>query len=73
MNTGDISSRIKRPGREVDRSPPSSAEVKNGGAIYPFPHTSSWRGAQLIKHTDSFTFYHTKLLVKLMHLMASVR
>jgi hypothetical protein len=36
---------VKGPGREVDHSPPSSAEVKNGGAISPFPHTSSWRSA----------------------------
>jgi hypothetical protein len=28
----------KRPGREADHSPPSSAEVKSGGAITPLPH-----------------------------------
>jgi hypothetical protein len=32
---------VKRPGPEADHSPPSSAEVKNGGAISPLPHTSS--------------------------------
>jgi hypothetical protein len=26
-----------------DHSPPSSAEIKNGGTIHPLPHTSSWR------------------------------
>jgi hypothetical protein len=31
--------------READHSPPSSAEVKNDGAIPPLPHTPSWRGA----------------------------
>jgi hypothetical protein len=31
------------PGYEADHSPPSSAEVKNIGAIPPLPHTSSWR------------------------------
>jgi hypothetical protein len=36
---------VKRPGREADHSPPSSAEVKNGGAMPPLPYTSSWRGA----------------------------
>jgi hypothetical protein len=36
---------LKRQRRESDHSPPSSAEVKNGGAIPPLPHTSSWRGA----------------------------
>jgi hypothetical protein len=29
---------------EADHSPPSGAEVKNGGAINPLPHTSSWHG-----------------------------
>jgi hypothetical protein len=28
------------PGRKADHSPPSSAEVKNGGAIPPLPNTS---------------------------------
>jgi hypothetical protein len=32
------SQRVKRPGREADHSPPSSAEVKNGGAISPLLH-----------------------------------
>jgi hypothetical protein len=32
---------VKQSGREADHSPPSSAEVKNGGAIPPLPHTSS--------------------------------
>jgi hypothetical protein len=35
----------KRPGREADHSSPSSAEVKNGGAIPPLPHMSSWHSA----------------------------
>jgi hypothetical protein len=35
---GAISPGAKRPGREADHSPPSSAEVKNGGAIPPLPH-----------------------------------
>jgi hypothetical protein len=29
--------KLKRPGREADHSPSSSAEVKNGGAIPPLP------------------------------------
>jgi hypothetical protein len=36
---------VKRPEREADHSPPSSAEVKNGGAIPPLPHMYSWHGA----------------------------
>jgi hypothetical protein len=36
--------RVKRPGREADHSPPSSAEVKNGDAIPPLTHMSSWYG-----------------------------
>jgi hypothetical protein len=33
MGTGAVSARLKQQGREADYSPPSSAEVKNGGAI----------------------------------------
>jgi hypothetical protein len=35
---GVLSPGVKRPGREADHSPQSSAKVKNGGAIPPFPH-----------------------------------
>jgi hypothetical protein len=34
---GAVSLEVKRQGREADHSPPSSAEVKNGGAIPPLP------------------------------------
>jgi hypothetical protein len=44
-------------GREADHLPPSSAEVKNDGAIPPLRHMPSWRGASLAKHSDKFTFY----------------
>jgi hypothetical protein len=40
---------------ETDRSPPSNAEVMNGGVIHPDPHASLWCGALLIKNTDKFT------------------
>jgi hypothetical protein len=36
---------VKRLGCEPDKSPPSSTEVKKGGAIPPFPHISSWHSA----------------------------
>jgi hypothetical protein len=39
-----LSPEVKRQGREADHSPLSRAEVKNGGAIPPLPHTSSRRG-----------------------------
>jgi hypothetical protein len=39
-----LSSKVQRHGREADQSPPFSAEVKNGGAIPPLPHTSYWCG-----------------------------
>jgi hypothetical protein len=48
---------VKRPGHETDHSPPSGAEVKNGGAIPPLTHMSSYHDALLIKHRDSFTFF----------------
>jgi hypothetical protein len=47
---------VKLQGREADHSSPSSVEVKNSGTKSPLPHTSSWCGAYLIKHRDSFTF-----------------
>jgi hypothetical protein len=48
MGTGAISLGIKRPGREADHSPPSSAEVKEWVDLYLHsPNTSSWRGAEL--------------------------
>jgi hypothetical protein len=36
---------VKRPGREADFSPPSSAEVKKCESIHPLPHTPSWPSA----------------------------
>jgi hypothetical protein len=50
---GAISQGVKRPGREANHSPASSAEFKNG-ATMPLPHTS-WHSASLIKHRDNFT------------------
>jgi hypothetical protein len=44
---------LDRPWREADHSPPS-AEVKNGGAVPAFPHTSSW-----IKYREKFMFIVT--------------
>jgi hypothetical protein len=38
---------VKTPGREADHSPPSSVEVKNGGAIPPFLLMPSWHSAKL--------------------------
>jgi hypothetical protein len=35
---GPLSPGVKRPGYQADRSPPYSAEVKNGGAIPPIHH-----------------------------------
>jgi hypothetical protein len=47
---------VKRQGREAVHSPPSSAEVKNGGAVPPLPRMPSWYSAKLNKHGDNFTF-----------------
>jgi hypothetical protein len=44
----------KRPGSETHYSPPSSAEVKNGGAIPPL-HPYVFMAWCLIKHKDNFT------------------
>jgi hypothetical protein len=50
---------VKRPGREADHSPPSSAEVREWVELYLHsPNTPPWRRAQL-KHRDNFTFTFT--------------
>jgi hypothetical protein len=46
---GPFSGGMKLPGLEADHSPPSSAEVKNGGAIPPLHYMSE----------DNFTFFLT--------------
>jgi hypothetical protein len=38
----DFSPGVKRPGREANNSPPSSADVKNNGVIPALPHMSSY-------------------------------
>jgi hypothetical protein len=45
MGTGALPPGVKRPWREADISPPFSTKIKNGGAILPLTHTSSWRSA----------------------------
>jgi hypothetical protein len=42
---GRISPGVKRPERLAHHSPPSSFEVKSGGAILPLPHASLRRGS----------------------------
>jgi hypothetical protein len=44
-------------GGKADHSPPSRAEVKNGGTLPPLPHMSSGHTVKLIKHRENFTFY----------------
>jgi hypothetical protein len=57
-----LSHGVEQQGHEADCSLPSSAKVKNGGAIPSRPHASSWHGAYLISHWDNFTFYqHSEL------------
>jgi hypothetical protein len=59
---GALSSGVKRPRHESDHSPTSNAEVKNGGAILPLPHTSSCHSAYLIKHRDSLPLPFTEII-----------
>jgi hypothetical protein len=44
VGTGGLSPGVNRPGREIDRSSPSSAGVKNVGSILPRLHTFTWCG-----------------------------
>jgi hypothetical protein len=52
---GALSLGLKRPGREADHSPPSSAEVKNAWSYTSTPQYVfvAWC---LVKHRDNFTF-----------------
>jgi hypothetical protein len=47
---------VKRPGREADNSPPSSAEIKTAWSYTSTPQYvfMAWC---LVKHRDNFTFY----------------
>jgi hypothetical protein len=50
-----LSPEVKRSDREAKHSPPSSAEVKNSGAIPPLPHV--FMAKYLIKYRDNFDSY----------------
>jgi hypothetical protein len=41
---GDCSPRIERPERDIDRSPPASADIQSAGSYTSTLRTSSWRG-----------------------------
>jgi hypothetical protein len=56
MGTWGSFSGVKRLVCVADNSPPTSAKVKNGGAIASLPHVPSWLSAELIKHRGNFTF-----------------
>jgi hypothetical protein len=60
--TGALPLGTKRPGREADHSPPSSAEVKAGVELYLHsPNKPSCRGAHLKHKYFTFTFTFTFL------------
>jgi hypothetical protein len=56
MVAGALYLGLKRPRREADHSPPSSAEVKNGGAMPPFSNMSSWHSALLITQRQLYLY-----------------
>jgi hypothetical protein len=61
---GALSLGVKRPRREAEHSPPSSAEVKGWVELYLYsPNTPSWRGAQL-RHRDKFIFTLLSILMR---------
>jgi hypothetical protein len=53
--SGALSWGVKRPGREADHSPPSSAKIKNASSYTSTPQYifTVWC---LVKHRDNFTF-----------------
>jgi hypothetical protein len=58
IDTGGADSPRVEQGHEADYSSPSNAEIKNGGAIPPFP-THTFMALCLIKHRDNFTLTFT--------------
>jgi hypothetical protein len=54
-----LSQEANWPERKADHSSPYNAEVKKSGAILPFPHTTSWHTAEVIKHRDIFIFFRS--------------
>jgi hypothetical protein len=54
MSTGAISSGVKRPWREADHSPPTSAKVKINWSIKPLCSYALWHGPLWVKHRDNF-------------------
>jgi hypothetical protein len=63
MGTRALSLAVKRPGREVDHSPPSSAEVMNAWSYTSTSPVHLQRGAKLKNHTDSFNFIYVSITV----------
>jgi hypothetical protein len=53
---GALSLGVKRPEREADHSPPSSAEVKEHVELY-LHSQYTFMALCLVKHRDNFTFY----------------
>jgi hypothetical protein len=54
--SGPLSPMVKQPGREGDRSPPSSAEVKNAWSYTSTPSYVFMKWC-LVKHRDNFIFF----------------
>jgi hypothetical protein len=59
---------VKGPGHEADHSPPSTAEVKNGGAIILLFHTYSY----LYLYFDSWAMYYVLTLFQLYAILESM-
>jgi hypothetical protein len=58
-----VSPWVQQLGREAVHSPPSTPEVKNGGAVPPLSHMSSWPSAELIKHRDFTIYIYTHIYI----------
>jgi hypothetical protein len=69
---GALSLAVKRPGREADHSPPSSAELKEWVELYLHsPNMPSWRGAQLKEAQGQLYLYLYLILTSLQRYITS--
>jgi hypothetical protein len=59
MGMGALSSGVKRPGREADHSPQTTAEVKK---IWIYTSTLPYAFTTLVKHRNKFTIFNREYI-----------
>jgi hypothetical protein len=63
---------VKRPRRELTTHLQLMPKSRKCGSIYPLLHTSLWRSARLVKHSDNFTFTFSIIIMRFLFIMSIV-